>query len=161
MLFAMIALAVTFEVTTADVICEKIGVCWESKCCQMNLVTKIQSNDVSVDWPRDETIELLWMTGNRGIEYLPIEVYKNFPKLGFYWAGSCAITEISKKNFEQLKNLQWIALQDNQIERILSNTFEGLDELRQVFLGNYFFGCLKPVFYSGKKHQRSKRISEI
>lgn len=134
MLLVTFALAVTSS--SADVVCEKIGVCWETKCCQMNLETKIESNDVAVSWPRDDTIELIWLTGNRRIEYLPVEVYRNFPKIGFYWAGHCAIKEISKKNFEQLKSLKWAALQDNQIEKISSNTFEGLDELRQVFLGN-------------------------
>lgn len=140
---AMIGLTLTLS--SADVICEKIGVCWETKCCQMNLETNIESNDVSVSWPRDDTIELIWLTGNRKIEYLPVEVYRNFPKLGFYWAGHCAIKEISKKNFEQLKSLKWAALQDNQIEKISSNTFEGLDELRQVFLG-MFANPSKPVF---------------
>lgn len=159
MLFAMIALAVTLEVTTADVVCEKIGVCWESKCCQMNLETKISSNDVAIDWPRDDTIELLWLTGNRGIEYLPVKVYRNFPKLGFYWAGHCAITEISKKNFEQLKNLQWVALQDNQIERISSNTFEGLDELRQVFLGNLNISVFRNQFFVKFEYQQASTES--
>lgn len=82
MLFATIALALTLEFTAADVVCEKIGVCWESKCCQMNLETKIKSNDVAVDWPRDDTIELLWMTGNRGIEYLPVKLPETWLLLG-------------------------------------------------------------------------------
>lgn len=136
-LLLLLMFALTLTLSSADVICEKIGICWESKCCQMNLETKIESNDVVVSWPLDVTIELIWLTGNRKIEYLPVEVYRNFPKLGFYWAGHCALKEISKKNFEQLKDLKWVALQDNMIEKISSNTFQGLDELRQVFLGTF------------------------
>lgn len=105
------------------------------KTCSMRSVKIINSDDISLSSERDDTIDKLCFSTNKKIKFLTIDVVKSFPNLKTYEATSCSIKTISNRNFEGLNKLSRLWLSYNQIERIASNTFDGLIALIYVGLG--------------------------
>lgn len=81
----------------------------------------------------DESIEALSYEGNKKVFYLPNKVGEKFPLLLSYYA-MCSVKEIFRENFIGLNQLQGLRLDDNQIEKISSDTFKDLTSLRMVKL---------------------------
>ena len=77
--------------------------------------------------------------GNKNIQYLPASPYSIFPNLTVLSAANCSIKEISNLNFKMLYKLEKIKLPHNQLEEILSDTFDGLDQLIFLDLGKTNF----------------------
>lgn len=102
--------------------------------CSMMKYTAIKDIGFTILDPYNETVEHIYMQGNKNIEFLPTLVHLTFPKLEEYGADECAIREISKSNFEKLNLLWKIELAGNQIYAVLSDTFEGLSDLRSINL---------------------------
>lgn len=121
-----------------DVKCEKVT----EKSCFMQNLTAIDSLGFTISSPRDETLEVLRLYDNKKIQFLPEEVYKQFPNLFMYKAYNCSIKEVSKINFKLLPKLRLLDLSRNQIERIESNTFEDLAAVQMISL------CEKNFFYN-------------
>lgn len=103
------------------------------KICFMDNVTTIDATGFNI-LPMDDTVEGLRFEENKKIRYLPEKVVETFPNLMIYWAQSCSLTEISKKHFKSLIFLRELFLGRNQIERIISNTFEDLTSLERLEL---------------------------
>lgn len=108
------------------------------KTCHMNDSNTVTTSEFSISSAKDAAIELLNLNGNRKIAYLPKNADEKFPGLLIYDAGSCSIKSISKQNFKNMKKLKRLFLGFNQIERILSDTFDDATALLEVALGKYF-----------------------
>jgi Leucine rich repeat len=103
--------------------------------CYMNETTSIQTTGVTFPQARDDSIQALSFNNNKKIIYLPESFGKKFVSLILYEAINCSIKGISKENFEGLKNLKRLDLERNNIEKILSETFQELTRLEYLYLG--------------------------
>lgn len=84
---------------------------------------------------KEEIVQVIWFANNTSIKYLPIEVSMRFPKIALYNAENCAISEISKANFENLNQLEAVILAGNLIEVVPSDTFELIIGIERIDLG--------------------------
>jgi Leucine-rich repeat (LRR) protein len=73
--------------------------------------------------------------GNLKISYLPLNVGDVYPNMRSYPVNYCSVKSIRKENFKGLNKLTHLGLNRNQIERIMSNTFDGLKSLERLELG--------------------------
>lgn len=120
--------------TDNEVYCTAIESCRElDRCCRMT--SPINSSDFSIADRKDEEVKGIYFVENPAIEFLPIFVYQKFPNLQGYAAYNCSIREVSKKNFERLTRLVNIFLLGNKLERIPSDTFDGLINLEVINIG--------------------------
>lgn len=110
--------------------------------CEMTTYTAIKDIGYTIlDSPNNATV-IMDLRDNRNIEFLPNSPNDKFPNLKKYQASRCAIREVSKRNFENLHQLTLIELQENQIFAVLSDTFEGLKNLKTLDLSkslSHFF----------------------
>lgn len=106
------------------------------RCNMDNYTTIIDITYIISDLFNDE-VGLMDLRDNRNIEFLPISVHQIFPNIIAYYASGCAIKEISKRNFENLIYLEYVYLVKNQIYAILSDTFEGLGNLKEIDLSEF------------------------
>jgi Leucine rich repeat len=88
---------------------------------------------------RDDSIEALHLDINKLVFYLPEKVDTNFKNLVIYEANGCSIKNISNQNFKGLIKLCALLLENNQIEKILSDTFKDLKELQYLWLSKKIF----------------------
>lgn len=70
---------------------------------------------------------------------LPVDFDNRFPNLELYNASSCSIQSISKENFEDMKNLQYLYLDNNQIETIARDTFSSVTSSIMIHLRKKIF----------------------
>jgi Leucine rich repeat len=105
--------------------------------CDMTNRTEIDSYAAMITATRNKSITGLSFTNNENIFFLPENVAEKFPNLLLYTAAKCSIKEVSCQNFKGLKYLKWLILQHNQIEKIKSNTFEDLQELDWIALSKF------------------------
>lgn len=147
--FRIILISILFEVLRfigvvngKEVNCEKV---WDDfwivsdqgrrlKTCDMHLLTKIDDSNVTISKQKDE-ISIIFLSTNKKISYLPVEVFQKFPHIIIYRASETSIKAISKKNFRNLNKLQVLYLQRNQIETIHYDTFQDLGNLIELHLG--------------------------
>lgn len=106
--------------------------------CQMEKITKIDGMDATIAETNYSILGLSFYT-NKKVFYLPVDVAERFPNLVAYDASECAIKKISKANFVGLEKLRSLALVENHIEKIYSNTFEDLVELEYLWLCKRIF----------------------
>jgi Leucine rich repeat len=134
------ATIVLSELEGKEISCERFGEQdWNNsgkkvKLCYMTPSTSIDSSGATVS-THDETIKLLFLGNNKKIFYLPDNVGGKFPNLLYYVASNCSIAQINQQNFKALNKLEFLDLRQNQIEKITSNTFDGLKELKNLDLG--------------------------
>lgn len=102
--------------------------------CVMYTYTAVQDLGYIISSPFNDEIKEIVFEDNRNIEFLPNSPHQIFPDLNFYHAARCAIREVSKSNFENLHQLYRIDLSGNHIYAVLSDTFEGLADLRLLDL---------------------------
>lgn len=125
------------EMNFVEIICERFVSSSLKEHCDMTKKTAINAaNFVIADLP-DEDIKGIDFYDNKKIEYLPYKIYKQLPSLIEYLAYSCSIKQISKENFEKLSSLEVIRLENNRIQKILGNTFKGLERLKKVDLSKF------------------------
>lgn len=130
-------------VKAKEVACERSGVQnynWGDsdhslKTCFMDQTTTIDESNVKI-LTRDETANGFWLTNNKNVLNLPIEVAESFPNLLAYSAIYCSIKEISKANFNHLDKLKGLYLSHNQIEMIPPDSFNDCTELEYLTLSN-------------------------
>lgn len=103
--------------------------------CLMNISTVIDSEGFTITTPVTMSVEGLSSFGNRKIKFLPENLAEKFPKLLIMWAQSCSIEKITKKNFQNLNKLLGLAIGDNRIEKIASDTFGDLLSLTHLYMG--------------------------
>lgn len=134
------------ETSANEVVCEQFGDFFHQfspyssrhaiyKTCFMNDTAVINFNDFAISSVQDESIARLDFFTNRNIFYLPVNVSESFPKLSFYNAQNCSIKAISKENFEGLFELKKLYLDNNEIAKIPSDIFDDLGQLEWLTLG--------------------------
>jgi Leucine-rich repeat (LRR) protein len=87
---------------------------------------------------RDESVGGLQFNHNSLIRFLPDSPAHIFPNLVVYGAHDCSIESISKENFDGLSQLRGLYLSFNHIVEVSSDTFEDLKALEVLFLGKNF-----------------------
>lgn len=118
------------------------------KQCFMDYVSSVDRDDFVIPGHKDESIKAVYMKNNSNIEFLPVQIYRKFPNLLQYSMINCELSEIFKKNFEHLNQLQLLDLSDNRIEIIRSDTFEGLSRLENIFLSKLKFITVYKYVYA-------------
>lgn len=101
--------------------------------------TSILFNNTRIAEEENDIVGALDFRFNRKFHFLPIDVKEVFPNLVVLYAASCSIKSIGKENFQGLKELQYVNLFGNHIEKVPSDTFQGLDSLKRIYLGENFF----------------------
>lgn len=129
------------DVADRKVSCSPFSKCESLKnygCCVVEPGSRIDSDDYSfVANANYSQLEILRIVKQRNIEFLPVSVYKSFPKLKIYYVANTPVQKISKKNFEKLYELWALYLENNQIEVIPSDTFEDLVKLENVNISTH------------------------
>jgi Leucine-rich repeat (LRR) protein len=126
------------NVETKTVDCEKIETPnWIEPVGTVNtcymLTTTIDEPDTTIS-THDSSMGGLDVKNNKKAKFLLVQVVERFPNLKAYSASNCSIKEISKENFAGLNKLKHLSLDNNQIERIESGTFQDLVLLENLFL---------------------------
>lgn len=103
--------------------------------CILTDTTKIDGKEFKFVDTKDDSLQALKFWGNKRISYLPIEIHKTFKNLISIDAGQCAIKEISKASFQNLRKMKVLLMCCNLIERIDGDTFNGLTSLEYLGLG--------------------------
>lgn len=112
-----------------------VGNVGDAKTCWMRTTTSINEPDVTIS-TKDESVHGLVLYYNKKIFHLPIQVDETFPNLLAYTAHDCGnIKQVSKKHFRGLTKLKFLSLEENQIELIMSETFDELTSLEVLRLG--------------------------
>ena len=123
----------------------------------------------------DSSIRGLSFYTNKKIMFLPVNVAESFNNLIAYDASECSITIISRENFAGMEHLRSLALVGNQIEKIYSDVFEGLENLEHLWMcknSKYdfslveywvfiFLGDNKIKFLNGKTFLGLTKLKEI
>jgi Leucine-rich repeat (LRR) protein len=119
--------------------------------CSMAQETVIEFSNISIASNYNESVTEMYLDHNKRIHFLPINVYKTFPKIVSYSSYKCNLTTICKENFVNLIELKRIALNHNSISHIANNTFEGLTKLTHLFLDNNKIVELQPKIFDSLK----------
>lgn len=124
-----------------EISCEKIGRfywSWLSHqiTCDLTTTTEIKSPNVELITPDSNTTGL-HLPGNKKIEFLPTQLHKSFPELRAIAAQECYLKAVSYGNFEKLYHLEYLWLQNNQIERLEGDTFTDLNSLIRLDMSKY------------------------
>ena len=103
--------------------------------CIFSESTTINRNDLRITQSDDEKIKALsFSSNNKKVEFMPIFINDTFPRLDQIKAENLAIKKICRENFVNLHYLKRISLEENQIEKISSDTFAGLWRLQLIDL---------------------------
>lgn len=86
---------------------------------------------------KNENVLCLEFIENKKISFLPVDVYKVFPKLVDYSAVHCSLEKLASRNFEHLLFLKYLYLQNNHIAKIEDGTFDYLKSLEILDLSEY------------------------
>lgn len=117
-LVLLLKVLTSIDVSVAkEVSCEKVdneSYWWEDakrnvRTCFMQTTTSIDEPETTIS-TRDSSVKGLNLSVNSKILHLPINVNESFSNLEEYHASSCAVKEITKRNFNglnKLKNLYW------------------------------------------------------
>lgn len=105
-----------------------------SLCLLSSANTVLDTNDITLN-SRKSNIEEIAIPPNPKVKFLPVMLHQTFPNLRTLTAGSCAIRNISRSNFDKLNQLRTVYLRNNTIETIASDTFRDLVRLEVLNLG--------------------------
>lgn len=100
--------------------------------CLMNRSTTIDFNNTRVD--DDSEARVLYLSENKNIFYLPVDLYKNLPTVMIIDGSSCSIKTLGPENLRNLKFLKILSMSSNQLESIPKGTFKGLISLKLISL---------------------------
>lgn len=118
---------------------------WKQKAekrCLVESSSLINAANFTFSNSRDDKIIEIRFDLNKKVELLPILVHFKFSNLVSYVADNCAIGDIIKLNFEHLTRLRNLNLTHNRIEKIRRDIFDGLLELRTIWLSKKPNFCL-------------------
>lgn len=133
--FVLLVLAATAnKIVTAKIECEKIDHLGTfQKCCYFNTIV-INATDVEIAGPKNTEVDGILFAYNKNAQFLPVNVYRNFPNLEYFTARAATITNISGVNFDRLARLELLDLRENQIQSVPNDCFENLYQLREILL---------------------------
>lgn len=124
------------KLEAAKVSCEKFdSILFYKKLCFFNGTTVIGFVNTTVADLENSDVDGIVFESNKKINFLPVNVYKKFPNLVTYGARNASIKEISTMNFDRLTRLAYLDLRANEIKFVPNSCFEGLFELKELFLG--------------------------
>lgn len=136
-IFLVLFITTCKKIAAAGINCEEIKNFGESKnCCYLNKSSVISAMNVKFTGPENSDVDAVLFNDNKFIQFLPVDVYKKFNNLEFYFAKNASITKVSVLNFKRLSNLKFLDLSFNQIEFIPNYCFEELTRLNELNLGN-------------------------
>lgn len=141
----MTATLVVSPAIAVEIDCEKIEIVGKARTCFMTNRTAIRTTSVSFYTGLDDSVNAISFSFNQKIDFLPIQVEQKFPNLIEYRAAKCALRRVTKANFEFLNKLEALRLSGNRIERIASDTFEGLFKLKLINIGSFGIEIIKIV----------------
>lgn len=159
--FAVILLTLVITISPAQALsskvsCEKVeSLNWNhvsaQRTCYMDRVTMIDSPTIAILDSHDDTIGGLRFYMNAKISFLPIKVFKSFPNIVVYNAEGCSIKSTSHENFEKLRRLKVLLLNDNEIEKLDAYIFDDLVSLEWLVLRKKmaliaYDAILKPLY---------------
>lgn len=107
------------------------------KNCLVHENTDINIDDVSFLLTSDYSVDGINFNANKKVKFLPVKIFQSFPNLRGYFAGNLNVSEVSHKNLQRLAKLEVLYINNNRIEKIKSDAFEGLLKLRIVNLGKF------------------------
>lgn len=123
------------QLETVEISCEKfVHVFPSKKCCYLNENTVISAVNFTVADLEHGEVDGILFNDNKDVGYLPVEVYKKFPNLVYFWASNTSIKEISALNFDRLSSLDYLGLANNQIEFVPNFCFESLIRVEYINL---------------------------
>lgn len=125
------------ELDSIEIACETFQDKNNFEFCIMTEKTAINATNFVIGDLKDEDIGGIDFNYNKAVEYLPYKIHMQLPNLVTYRAKFCSIKQISKENFEKLTRLKSVELNNNQIQKISGNTFQGLEKLLQVVLSKF------------------------
>lgn len=120
-----------------DAFSKGVFVSWYGRtpgCCRPPFNNFTDSLDFSFTAGTNADLEIMIITRQKNMEFLPVLLHERLPKLKFYFVIKSPIRKIYKKNFEKMKELSLLVLRDNQIEMIPSDTFEDLVGLKRIYI---------------------------
>jgi hypothetical protein len=106
------------------------------KDCTMDAKQSINTTNL-IFRTRDNTMEVLSFWNIKTVFYLPTKIAAAFPVLTQVRAINCSIKEVFRHNFIGLNEMKILLLPFNQIEKIASDTFEGLKNLEHIGLRKF------------------------
>jgi Leucine rich repeat len=115
--------------------------------CEMTYKTSINTSDETISITRNESLNGLSFFNNKKMFNLPVNVAEKFPNIVIYTAGGCSLKEVLYKNFKSLYKLKGLNLQQNQIEKITSDTFVDLKELVWIYLSKFSYQNLQRLIF--------------
>lgn len=102
--------------------------------CFVGADTIVDRRDYTFSIEKDETVKALVFGKNPKLQYLPIRVNENLPKLLTYTSNGSPIKFIARENFKNMKDLKVLSIVDGKIEKVYSDSFEDLTSLEQIDL---------------------------
>jgi Leucine rich repeat len=102
-------------------------------------ITSIYAPGFRINSLKDFSVTGINSERNKNIQFLPENVYEVFPNLEGYNSHACAIKIISKANFQGLNKLKDLNLHTNQIEMLISDSFQDLTSLNLLQLRKKIF----------------------
>lgn len=152
----MLALALLFFVTAlrleaAEINCETKKLKEEKEsCCFLNGTTVISGENVEIGGLENLNVDLILLSYNKKIEFLPLKVHKKLPNVKLFLAESANIKKISALNFVGLSKLKLLDLSGNEIENIPDDCFQGLRDLQKINLSKKTSAVISKVnnFYA-------------
>lgn len=141
-LFLMLLNLAAQQAHAKDLKCER----FIDESCMMDIETSIESTGIILPSTMNKTVKKLVFSKNKKIHFLLEKVAKNFPFLHEIWADGCSLTEVYKINFLNMDRLGRVILDDNQITRIASNTFDDSPTLDWVSLGKKYLNLIHECF---------------
>lgn len=172
--FNIYALAVFFSLiglSKGQLKCEKIeNFSWKKigslETCYMDQVTSIVEHNRSIDlvfydsWGRLRYVSWgLNIGNNKKIRLLPI-LNLQYSDLVAYDAHNCSLTSISKSNFNNMWKLKYLALQDNHLEKIATDTFVGLSALEVLDMSKTILTTFYVFYFFFFIRQQQNKIHE-
>lgn len=108
--------------------------------CEVEPGTYIDKPELTLELKStNRTILTLVIKNQRHMDFLPILIHKQLPRLREYIITNTPIRRISKKNFEKLQLLQKLTLDRNRITTIKNNTFEDLISVSYIIISIFFY----------------------
>lgn len=130
------------KATAKEVSCELIfmelqfGEMGRHKTCFMDNKTSLNADGIKIS-SNDTSVGFIYFADNKKISFLPVDPSATFPKLIIYTATNCSLKAISHPNFRFLKELKYLYLGYNQIEKVNSDTFDDLESLERLSLSRF------------------------
>lgn len=98
------------------------------------LIENIDNDDYLLESTLDITVKSFDISDNRKVEFLPMRIGENFPKLLKFATRRCGLKIVQNHYFKNMQNLEFMDLKRNKIESIASNAFKDLVSLTNLNL---------------------------